>query len=336
MKCSKNSNGFTIIELLVVMTIMAMIAGIGLAVLSHSGRQFGFQALRGEIVSLTRYTRSNAMAEKGGTTVVIDAGQKQIYSCARRTMGLWHFEDVNNKSSTGAFGNNAKLQGDANIEAYGRIGNGLMITTTGYATCGTIPVVSKNQGIAIECWISPTNSASFTERTIIDLTNGNIALNPDNSVKLTYGSLTTNTASTIPYERWSYLSMVYESNYTDGSGMFSFYINNTLVEQISGTANAPLGKWNFNVSSPTSPFNGMIDEVKVSIVSETERLQLEPDVSIQVDYGTGFTTPTTPILIRFDKNGNLTQSIPIIKLTSSSTKDSFTLEVTPWGAVRLR
>ncbi|MFH1230642.1 MAG: LamG-like jellyroll fold domain-containing protein [Planctomycetota bacterium] len=339
MKYFRSTKGFTIIELLVVITIMAMITGIGIAVLSHSGRQFGFQATRGEIVSLFRYTRSNAMAEKGETTVVIDAGKKQVYSCARRTLGLWHFEDVNNNLSTGAFGNNAQLQGDANIAPYGRFGNGLMITNTGYAICGTIPVVSRDQGIAVECWISPTNSASFTERTPIDLTNGDITLNPDDSIRIKYGSLTTDTASaTIPYERWSYVSMIYAPDYigSGGSGTLSLYINNTLIGQITGTPNAPLGKWNFNVSDSANPFKGMIDEVKVSLVSETERLQLEPDVSVQVDYGTGFTTPTNPILIKFDKNGNLTQSAPLIKLTSSSTKDSFILEVTSWGGVKIR
>jgi hypothetical protein len=326
-------------ELLVVITIMAMITGIGMAILSHSGRQFGFQATRGEIVSLIRYTRSNAITEKGLTSVVIDGGKKQIYSCARRTLGLWHFEDVNNNSSTGAFGNNAKLYGEATIAPYGRFGNGLMITTTGSATCGTIPVVSQNQGIAVECWISPTDSGKLTERTIVDLTNGRLALNADDSIKISYGSLTTDTSpASIPYGRWSYVSMVYEPDYTrlDSHGTLSLYINDILIKQIIGNPTAPIGKWNLNVSSPANPFNGMIDEVKVSLMSETERLQLEPDISIQADYETGFAVLLTSVLIKFDKKGNLKQSIPLIKLTSSSTKDSFILEVTSWGAVKIR
>ena len=84
----RQSKGFTIVELLVVLSIIALIMGVGLATMTHSGRQFSFQAVRGEMVSLVRYTRSNATIEKGVSVIVIDPIKKQIYTRSRRAAGL--------------------------------------------------------------------------------------------------------------------------------------------------------------------------------------------------------------------------------------------------------
>lgn len=334
MKQSKR--GFTIIELLVVLSIMALITGVGLAVLSHSGRQFGFQAVRGELVSLIRYTRSNAKTEKGVSTVVIDPVKKEIYSCARRTVGLWHFEDANGNISSGAFGNNATLQGDAAVSPYGRFGNGLMIVSGGYADCGAVPILSRDAGVSIECWISPTVISPLSQRTMVDLTEGSIMLDADDSVKASYGSLAFNTASSIiPYERWSYLMMVYEPDYTryDGSGTLSLYINNILVGQASGNPGISIGKKNLYVSNSGTSFKGMIDEVKVALLIETDKLKLESDISITTELGQTF---ATSFAIRFNKDGRLIQTVPVMLFTSASTRDSFILEVTSDGAVKIR
>ena len=329
--------GFTIVELLVVISIMALVTGVGLAVLSHSGRQFSFQAVRGELVSLTRYTRSNATTEKGISVLVIDPLKKEIHSCARRTMGLWHFEDIDgsNKSS-GAFGNNATLQGDASVSPYGRFGYGLMIVSGGSADCGAIPILSRDAGVSIECWISPTANGSLSQRTVVNLTDGGIMVDADDSIRVWYGSLAVNTASSIiPYERWSYLMMVYEPDYTryDGSGTLSLYLNNALVAQVSGTPAISTGKKNLYVSSSGTSFNGMIDEVKVALLVETDKLKLESDITITGELGQVF---TTPFGIRFNKDGRLIQSVLPMLFTSPSTHDSFILEVTTDGAVKIR
>lgn len=340
MKHFGNSKAFSVLELLVVITIIGIITGIGLAVLSHSGRQFGFQAIRGEIVSMIRYTRSNAMAQKGTATVVIDPNKKRIFSSVRRTVGLWHFEDINGNISTGAFGNNATLHNEANIWSPGKVGNGLMITSTGYAECGSIPIAIENQGIAIECWISPTIILTIaTQKTIIDITNGGIMIDLDGTITISYGSLATTTPpAIIPTDRWSYIAMFYEPDYTvsDGSGTLSLFINNIFSGSIKGNPSVSPGKWKFNIGSPTDTFNGMVDEVKSSIISETELLQLEPDIVLEADFGAGFQPLTTPVPVQFDKRGNLTTTVPLIRLTSSSTRDSFILEITSWGAVKLR
>ncbi len=330
-------SGFTLVELLVVLSIIALIMGVGLASLSHSGRQFSFQALRGELVSLVRYTRSNATTEKGVSAIVIDPLKKEIYSRNRRAAGLWHFEDLDgSNNSTGAFNNNASLQGDALVAPYGRYGNGLMIASSGSADCGTIPILSRDAGLSIECWISPTVISPLSQRTVVNLTDGSLTLEADDSLKATYGSLAFNTAaSIIPYERWSYLMMVYEPDYTrsDGYGILSLYINNTLVGQSSGNSGISIGKKNFTVSSSGASFQGMIDEVKVTLLVETEKIKLESDITITGELGQVF---TTPFGIRFDKDGRLIQSVPPMLFTSASTKDSFILEVTPDGAVKIR
>ncbi|MEW6027654.1 MAG: LamG-like jellyroll fold domain-containing protein [Planctomycetota bacterium] len=331
----QNRTGFTIVELLVVISIIAIITGVGLAVLSHSGRQFGFQAVRGELVSLLRYTRSNAMIEKGVSAVVIDPLKKEIYSCSRRTVGLWHFED---SASTGAFGNNAQLQGDAAIAAYGRFGNGMMIVSGGSANCGAIPFLSRMSGISVECWVSPTaTTGPAGQRTVFDLSEGGMMIDADDSIRAWFGSLSVNSnPSVIPYERWSYLMMVFEPDYTqyNGAGVLSVYLNNDLIAQASGNPVVTLGKKNFSVSaSGGTSFKGMIDEVKIALLAESEKLTLESDITITPESGPPF---GTPFAVRFGKDGRLIATVAPMKFTSGSTRDSFILEITSDGAVKLR
>ncbi|MDI6733791.1 MAG: prepilin-type N-terminal cleavage/methylation domain-containing protein [Planctomycetota bacterium] len=336
MNAPDSNNGFTLIELLVVLSIIAVIAGIGLGVVSHSGRQFAFQAVRGEIVSLIRYARTNAITEKSMSTVVIDPQKKEIYSYSPRTAGLWHFEDNNGGFSTGAFGNNAALLGDVAI-LYGRIGNGLMMAgaAAGYAQCGSVSVISENQGIIIECWISPSMVSTMSQRDIIRLDDGAISIEPDDSIKFTYGSLNAQTSpSSISYQQWSNVVMTFEPDYTlpDGSGTLSLKLNNILLAEEKGIPAIMPGRRNLTASSAGSPFTGMVDEVRASLMAEIGRLKLEPDIILSDD--TGQPLPQA-IVIQFDKKGNLRTPVSKVMFTSSSTRDSFTLEVTSSGTVRI-
>lgn len=334
----KTCGGFTLIELLVVLSIVALITGVGLAVLSHSGRQFGFQAMSSQLVSTLRYARSNAVSEKGVSAVVVDARKKEIYSCSRRTFGLWHFEDIDSgNKSTGAFNNHAKLQGGAAIAPYGRVGSGLMIPGTGgYAECGAIPTLAGNVGISVECWISPTLIAYLRDRVLIGLSDGRITLADDDSIKIAYGALSFNTApSVIPYERWTHLAMIYEPDYTrlDGSGTLSLYLNDKPAGQVVGYPAIPRSKQSFSVSQSGASFVGMIDQVRVTLLIETDKIQLENDITLTSETGQPF---LMPFGIRFGRDGRLVQSAPFMLFTSTSTRDSFLLEVTTDGAVKIR
>ena len=129
--------------------------------------------------------------------------------------------------------------------------------------------------------------------------------------------------------------MVYEPDYTqyNGSGTLSLYINNMLVGQSSGTPGVSTGSKNFTVSGSGASFKGMIDEVKVALLVESEKLKLESDITVTGETGQVF---TAPFAIRFNKDGRLIQSVPITLFTSASTRDSFKLEVTADGGVSVR
>jgi prepilin-type N-terminal cleavage/methylation domain-containing protein len=337
MMAFRNRNGFTVIELLVVLTIVALITGAGLAVLSHSGRQFGFQSMRGELVSMIRYARSNAITEKGVSAVVINGPKKQILSFARRTFGLWRFEDIDgDNKSAGAFNNKAELKGGAVIAPFGRFGSGLLITGAGYAECGTIPILSRNAGLSVECWISPTVISPLTARTVVNMPELTLILDSDDSVKAAYGSLSFNTAGSIlSYERWSHLMLLYEPDYTrsDDRGVLSLYINGVLSGQTLGNPGISIGKRNFYVSHGGAPFKGMIDEVKVTLLVETQTLKLESDITIRQLNGLLF---VAPFGIRFDKDGRLVQPVPAMLFNSASTNDSFILAVDDDGLTTVR
>jgi hypothetical protein len=106
-----------------------------------------------------------------------------------------------------------------------------------------------------------------------------------------------------------------------------------LVGQSSGAPGVSTGKKNFYVSNSGASFSGMIDEVKVALLVETEKLKLESDISVTGELGQAF---TNPFAIRFNKDGRLIQLVPITLFTSASTRDSFKLEVTADGLTTVR
>ncbi len=53
-------SGVTLIELMVVMSIIAILMGAGIAMMSESNKDLGLRASRGQVLGLCRYARTAA------------------------------------------------------------------------------------------------------------------------------------------------------------------------------------------------------------------------------------------------------------------------------------
>jgi prepilin-type N-terminal cleavage/methylation domain-containing protein len=79
MKVCKNSAGFSLIELLVVMIIISLIAGIGIPRFIGSLERADVRASAGKIAAAVRASRNRSVSEKITLTVVIDGEKRVVY-----------------------------------------------------------------------------------------------------------------------------------------------------------------------------------------------------------------------------------------------------------------
>jgi prepilin-type N-terminal cleavage/methylation domain-containing protein len=122
--------GFTLLELLAVISILGVLMGVGIGVFSQVNVS-KFSAV-GTVRSVLRTARENALATGLPVSVVCDGPANRVYDLSMRPFGNWCFEDEagtgtagsSNAASTGAFGLDAKLFG-ARVSAPGRPGASL-------------------------------------------------------------------------------------------------------------------------------------------------------------------------------------------------------------------
>ncbi len=158
--------GATLLEMVVVIGIVALLMGLGVAVLNRTKRDLGLRAAAGQVVSILQAARAAAMAERSPARVEADDKARTVAAAVRRTQGLWHLEsdvDLENPprvlptESEGAYGQNAKLNGGA--PAPGAIGKGWRISPPRSILCPDAAAVPPVRGLHVELWAKPDDVA---------------------------------------------------------------------------------------------------------------------------------------------------------------------------------
>lgn len=330
----KSEAGFTLMEILVVLGIIAIVSGFSLAFLSHSNKQYALMSTRGAVVSLLRYTRNIALTEKTSTAVIIDPVKKQMYAVIPRTIATWHFEDYDHGLTTGSLGLNGKVSAGVKLIPDGKYGKAFLFQSGGVVTCekfSFIPV--EDSGFIIEAWIYPQQTDTYFQSIIIEKPKDFfLSLEADLSLLL-YGPsiLKLMTApEIIPLDRWSYIRLCYEED----KNKWSLFVNNTMIGETTAKYDLRKKSYGFNISSAFFPFNGKIDEVTIKQFCPTEIHPLEPeDIQVQSEDEIP-KTKNGAFKIQFDSLGN-SKSAKLI-FSSESAGTNFQVEVTSSGWVRLK
>lgn len=77
-------SGYTLVELLIVMAVIAMVAGLGVPFFARSLERAELKSAAGEMAALMRLARQEAIARKTVFSAVIDPAQKAAYAVAGR------------------------------------------------------------------------------------------------------------------------------------------------------------------------------------------------------------------------------------------------------------
>lgn len=143
--------GFTLVEMLAVLLIIAVMMGIGLAVLSNTGADLNIKSAAGEILSILRGARMRAIEESNPVKLIFDTKERTVTALVTEPVSMWHFEDIRNGATSGGFGRNGSIENG--VAADGKTGRALRLSSKGFVDCGAIPLIVPDQGIAVSFWI---------------------------------------------------------------------------------------------------------------------------------------------------------------------------------------
>ncbi|MDA1264596.1 MAG: prepilin-type N-terminal cleavage/methylation domain-containing protein [Planctomycetota bacterium] len=125
MSTSRAQAGFTLIELMLVMGLIAIVLGVGLG--SLAALNPGERAAVGLVQDALRSAHNSAIARTAPARVRFDAKQGTMISEGLEVMGTWHFEDVMLDGAEGLGGTFFGM--DAAVTQDGWLGNALDFST---------------------------------------------------------------------------------------------------------------------------------------------------------------------------------------------------------------
>ncbi|MBI3272507.1 MAG: LamG domain-containing protein [Planctomycetes bacterium] len=303
--------GFTLVEMLVVLAILGVLLGLGAGLLSQANKGLGLAAGVNLVASSLRLARNKAMTDHAPCWLLIDPAERSVRTLGRQTIGLWHLEDKEEGVTTGAFGRNGAVQGASLIP--GRAGQALLFAGAGCVTCDDFPRDPSDAGLVLEAWCLLGDRPGG-----VIVRKGDeygLRLTSAGRLRFDLGAKRLDSGSAVPLHRWFHVEAIY-----DGAAA-SLYVNEEPVADEELTADLPVTSAPLTLSDAQSPFQGALDEVRVSALVLGEERRLPSDCAVDSE---------APIRIRFDPRGRLSAPVTV---TLKAHEESQSLTVGILGVV---
>ncbi|MCE9582933.1 MAG: prepilin-type N-terminal cleavage/methylation domain-containing protein [Planctomycetes bacterium] len=285
----RRATGVTLIELMVVMSIIAVLLGVGMAMMSESNKDMGLRAARGSVLGMCRFARTAARNTRAPVSIRIDPGGKFLTTVVRRPMGAWHFEE---DSLVGALGHTATLAG-GKLTDDGRIGRAVAFSDSGgNIDCGNVAMYSTDQGLIVEIWYRP--KLHKKDRVLVQKSGEfGLAISRFGYVQGFVGVEAQRvsiamTDAPLPEGRWSKVSLLW-----DGTGL-TLAVNDHPLARKTGKATFAMGDAPVMIGTKEFPLDGWVDELRVDALLEDSRTVLRDNLTV-----------SGPAEIRWDETGAL-------------------------------
>ena len=154
--------GFSIMELMVTMSIAAMLLGLGVGVFMSAGRTTAYRQALGDVEGLISKARN--ASSRHPAAIVVDATNREIHGLTQRIVQELHFEPRPQEDGTLTFvsgidGLTCDTSAGRLEPQGGRVGGGLRLDG-GSVPCGDFAAYEVTDGLTAELWLKPDTSAA--------------------------------------------------------------------------------------------------------------------------------------------------------------------------------
>ncbi len=276
--------GFTLIELIVVMGLLALLLGMGIGMLGSLNP--GKRAALGLVQNLVRSARNNAIARSAPASVRLDPATGSITAAGMEVLGTWQFETLGLEGSSGDHGTS---RGGTLLDQ-GYLGKALSFLGAGAGAHAEIPlqenpVFDLREGFMLECALLVEHSRGGR---VLDLgTAAGLECRSDGSLRAWFRPEITSTSGVV-----SAGGLVAADSapgaWRPGTWMRVEVSYNRRILRLSldgielarATADSPVLKLQgpLVIGDPRTPFPGSIDALSISAVVDSATARLPSTV----------------------------------------------------------
>lgn len=319
----QTSSGFTLVEMLVVITIMSVLFGISSAFYTKFEDRFNLSNATLHTASMLRQAKEMAR-EQDNTTVCKVVLPNQIEFWGTRLVGFWHCDTLESSAESansnvlitpGAFGMQARGQ---NLQIMpGKIRQSLYFAPESKLECATWGKLNLQQGMLLSFWVYPERLPNYEMGIAKFASYFAISINADYRLVVRTEQERFTSKSSIPLYQWSHLKIRWHNQ------QLVIYCNQILLIQES-------------LAIPKIPsyiylelgggYRGRLDQVEVRFWNLLDIYQIPNEVAIL----------EAPKEIRFQGRGScefVGNSIHQIVLSKNNEHRS-QIVLSPWGDIR--
>jgi prepilin-type N-terminal cleavage/methylation domain-containing protein len=302
----RRTSGFTLIEMIAVMGIMALLFGMGIGMLSTLDP--GKRAALGLVQNVVRAARNNAIARAAPARVRLDVAERTLTSNGMDVLGTWQFESMDLAGSSGIDG----VTRGGHLLEHGYLGHALSFSGGGSGAHAQIhvqqdPGFTLREGFMIQCAVLFTGS---TGARVLDI--GSVAgleTRPDGSLRAWFKPELISTsgvvsgggiqavdspAGLLAPNRWTRIAVTYDRRLlkllVDG-----VEVGRSASEDFVWSLQGPL-----LIGDPRIPFQGAIDALTILGVVDSDVISLPKGVNF---------ASTAPRQIVFSEDGALDREL---------------------------
>lgn len=323
--------GFTLLELLVVIVIISLIAGLGAGAYQVVRRNFALEAAAGRLQGVIRAARNAAVLTGIPTAAVVDPVSRTAFAVGFEPVGEWSFEpvpeDLDAELGLGAYENRGASEiPDGKVGRALRFGNPPGAQSGSWIDCGRKPAFDVRAAVHCEAWVRyPAVRSEPVRRSASGPVRGTahraaeilpaaailekrgayfLGLAPDGALEGAIGDYRMRTKpGAVSPDRWVHVALQYDGRSlelrVDGVPRAAESVSEDGSPLPRGSSRlpetVPITAAPVTISSPDRPFFGDVDEVRLAGAAELVEYQLDASMHIL-----GWKK-----VIRFDRRGHL-------------------------------
>lgn len=288
--------GFTLLELLVVIALLTLLAGLGAGAYQMARRNYSLSAAASHVEGLLQAARNTAVSGGMPVRVVVDAPARTFTAHALENLGEWSFE-----SDRGPLGDPVRLEG-ARYVSEGYIGRAVDLGAGGYVDCGNSSRYDVRAGLHAEARVYPARPLSDpapadprrgsrrtpTASTVLAKGEAySLGITPDGALEGRIGDYRVRTAPRVVLPgRWTRVTLRFDGEVSllaDGIRRPALAADGETPgrsRRRDSPKSIPLDDGPLTIGSPAHSFPGRIDEVRLRGLVEPLQYHLDPTFSV--------------------------------------------------------